>query len=152
MRSKDSSMGPTISDQLLPSHKIPQLPGQLQIASEDSRDGSPSIRESATGISELREAFIRAGQSAISSATESFISTELIPYLLKLSPGDLNLLSQRYVLEAVSSSERLGGSSFSFKFTIRLSSKYPGTDGSKLLASRQLNDILKYLSRIPTRY
>ena len=109
-----------------------------------------SIPESGTGTAGLSVAFTQHALSEINSAIESYISTELIPYLVRLSPGDLKALLPRYALE-VRYGCRTGfrGSSFSFKFTIVLCSKSRTTDGGKLLLSIPLEDILKSLSPIP---
>ena len=87
-----------------------------------------------------------AAQSEINSAIESFISTDLIPYLQTLSRGDLNLLSQKYALEVRCSYETISrGSNFSCKYTIALYSRSPPIGGAKVLLSIPLSDILKFL-------
>jgi hypothetical protein len=110
-----------------------------------------SIQEFENGTAERRLKYIEAALCEINLATESYISTVLIPYLAKLSLGDLNLLLQRYVLEVHFSSGEtsLGSNSFS-KFTIALYSKSPTTDGERPLLSISLDDISKFRFPIPT--
>lgn len=126
--------------------------GPSPSANPASGAGSISIPESEIGIGGLKHLLTEHAQFAISLAIESYISTGLIPYLHKLSHGDLNRLLQRSVLEVRSSSpDPLDGWSYCFKYTIALCSKSRPPGGSKPLLSIPLSAILKTQSRTRTR-
>jgi hypothetical protein len=121
--------------------------GRSASASFVKSDGSMiSIPESANGIAGPSVRFTARGLSEINSVIESYISTELIPSLAKLSLGDLRALSPKYVLEVRYSFVRtFPGSSFCCKYTIRLCSKSQSTGGEKLILSIPLDAILRFL-------
>lgn len=109
------------------------------------------IPVSAVGINELRDRCMKAAALEINSVIESYILTDLIPFLLTQSPGDLRVLSQKYALEVrFNSEETYLGSRCSFKFTIALCSKSPHIAGVKPLLSIPCSDILASLFPIPT--
>ena len=113
-------------------------------------DGSTCIPVSEIGTDELKRKLLTLALSEINSAIESYILTDLIPYLLKLSHGDLKALSQRYALEVHSSSAGDSpGPSFSYKFTIALCSKSLPIVGERPLLLIPLSDILRYLYHTP---
>src|SRR3954471_17948380 len=85
--------------------------------------GSDFIPELKSGTNEWREAFILHAASEINSAIASYISTELMPYCLKLSHGDLNQLLQKCALEVRFSFVLFPGSKFLCRYMIRLSSR-----------------------------
>jgi hypothetical protein len=150
MPSKDSSTGPTISEALTHFTETLRSVGPSDFASSVKLDGFNFTPESVTGISALSTTCRLAGASAINSAIESFILTELIPYCLKLSPGDLNLLLQRYALGVDFNSEVFHGSNFSFKCTIRWYSRSQAIDGKRPALLIPFEDIWKYLCHIKT--
>jgi hypothetical protein len=145
--SNDSSTEQTTSPPHVTFTLTPPSGGLSSLVNPDKSDGWNSTPESETGTSGLRIRLTETELSSINSDIESYISTALIPYLLKQSPGDLNLLSQKYVLEVRSSSDvAWDGSNFYYKFTIQLCSKSRPDDGEKHLLSISLSDILKTLS------
>ena len=126
------------------------LAGLSQLAKQDNDDGLTSIPASEIGTDELRRRLVELVLSEINSAIESYILTDLIPYLLRLSLGDLKVLSQKYVLEVRSSSGADSpGSSFYYKFTIALSSKSLPAVGERPLLLIPLDVILRYLCHTP---
>jgi len=145
-----SSTGPTTS---LPPETFTSTQlsdGLYQIVNGASGAGLTFIPVFVTGTDELSTRLLQPIVYEIASVTESFISTELIPYLRKLSPGDLKALSRRYVLEVrCGSRESYPGPNCSFKFTIRLFSKFR-TIGMKSLLSISLGELSKILSLTPT--
>lgn len=151
-RSKDSSTEPTTSAPHGRYLKLPKSDGPNTSAELANVGGWMTFTpESVDGISELLTTSLHRAQSEIASAIESFISTELIPYCRKLSPGDLNLLSQRYVLGAAFNSESTyHGSNFCFKFTIRLYSKSQTTELEKPALLISLENISELLSHTLT--
>jgi len=147
-------MGPIILARLETSTSTPQWHGPSKLARRGSSAGSPSTPESLLGTSGFEIKLTDHLLSEINSAIASYISTGLIPYLLKLSPGDRKARSQKYALEVRSSSGQMSrGSSFSFKFTIALCSKSQHIGGERLLLSIPLSDILKLpcLTMIPSQ-
>lgn len=134
------------------SRRIPRWDGLSLCAPAASGDGfTNSIQESLIGTNGLKETFTHLVLSEINSGIESYISTELIPYLQTLSHGDRNLLWQKYALEGRCNSDAHSlGSRFSFKFTIALYSRSPHTDGEKVLFSIPLTNISECPSPIRT--
>ena len=150
MPSSDSFTEPTTSAPLETSILTQMLDGLSQLARPDNDDGLISILAFATGIGGLRNQLTEAVQSEINSAIESFISTDLMPFLLKQSPGDLKALSQRYVLEVrFGLDERWRGPNCSFRCTIRLYSKFHTIGSERRLLSIELDELLKM--RFPTQ-
>src|SRR5215469_1215489 len=149
--SKDSSTAPTTSAPLETSPSIPPSVGPFETANPVNASGLLFTPESLNGTDELRRKLTEVAQSEINSAIELFISTDLIPFLQTLSPGDLNQLSQKYALEVrFSCGEASDGSNFYYKFTIALSSKSPRIGGGKPLLLIPFSVILKTLFPIPT--
>ena len=133
------------------STSTPQSAGPSPLAKLGKEDGLTFIPESETGISEWRGRLIKPVLSAIASDIELFISTGLIPYLLKLSPGDRRALSQKYVLEArYGLDEKWRGPNCSFRCMIRLYSKSHYIGRERVLLSIPLEELLKTLSHIQT--
>ena len=148
MPSKDLSTEPITSAQHATSTSIPRSAGPSPPASPGSAGGSISTLGSETGISEWNTLLAKPVLFAISSAIESYILTDLIPFLLKQSPGDLKVLSQKYVLEARFGSEiPARGPSCSYRFTIALYSKSLHIGRDRALLSISLEDLSKLLSR-----
>ena len=130
---------------------IPQSGGAWRLVNLAKDAGLISTPESKNGISELSTILTEVVQYEISSAIELFISTDLIPFLHKQSPGDLKALLQKFVLEVrSSSSEACPGPSYSCRYMIRLSSKSPSTGPGKRLLSVPLSLLLKTLCLTPT--
>ena len=146
-----SSTGPTTS---LPPETFTSTQlsdGLYQIVNGASGAGLTFIPVFVTGTDELSTRLLQPIVYEIASVTESFISTELIPYLRKLSPGDLKALSQKYVLEVRYGSEKpYRGPSCSYKFTIALYSKSRNIGRERVLRSISLEELLKTLSHIQT--
>src|SRR5215469_3271047 len=99
MPSKDSSTERNTSALPETSTSTPQSAGPSQTASDASGAGLTSIPESENGISEWKGRLIKPVLLETSSVIELYILTELIPYLRKLSPGDLKVLLRKYALE-----------------------------------------------------
>jgi len=148
MPSKDSSTEQTTSAPPETCTSTPQSGGLLPPANLASGVGSISILGSETGISEWNTLLAKPVLFAISSAIESYILTDLIPYLRTQSPGGLKALSQKYVLEARFGSEiPARGPSCSYRFTIALYSKSRDIGRERALLSISLEDLWKLLSR-----
>ena len=149
--SNDSSTEQTTSQPRAISISTPLSDGLYQIVNDASGDGLTFIPVSATGTNELSTKLTTAIAYEIASDIESFTSTELIPYLLKQSPGDLKVLSQKYALEVRSGSdETWRGPNCSFRYTIRLYSKFHTSGRDRRLLSISLEKLLKILSLTPT--
>ena len=130
---------------------IPQSGGAWRLVNLAKDAGLISTPESESGIGKLRDRLTLPVLSAIGLDIESYISTDLIPYLRKQSPGDLKALLQKFVLEVrSSSSEACPGPSYSCRYMIRLSSKSPSTGPGKRLLSVPLSLLLKTLCLTPT--
>jgi hypothetical protein len=144
--SNGSSTAQTTSAPPGTSTLIQRSDGLYQIVNDANGTGSTFIPVFVTGTNELNIRLLQPVLYEIVSDIESFISTDLIPYLHKLSPGDLKALSRRYVLEVrYGSRESYPGPSCSFKYTIRLFSKFR-TIGMKSLISISLGELSKILS------
>ena len=150
-RSNDLSTEQTTSPPPETSTSTPQSAGPSPLAKLGKEDGLTFIPESETGISEWRGRLTKPVLSAIALDIESYISTDLIPFLLKQSPGDLKALLQKYVLEVRYGSEKpYRGPSCSYKFTIALYSKSHYIGRERVLRSISLEELLKTLSHIQT--
>jgi len=150
-RSNDLSTEQTTSPPLGTSTSTQQSAGPSPLAKLGKEDGLTFIPESETGISEWRGRLTKPVLSAIALDIESYISTDLIPFLLKQSPGDLKALLQKYVLEVRYGSEKpYRGPSCSYKFTIALYSKSHYIGRERVLRSISLEELLKTLSHIQT--
>ena len=102
-------------------------------------------------MDELQSNLVKAVLSEINSAIESFISTDLIPFLLKQSHGDLKALSQKYALEVRSGlEEKWRGQSCCFKFTIALFSKSLNIGRDRVRLSISLDELWKMPCLTPT--
>ena len=146
MHSSDSSTGPITCLPLEISTSILPSDGPLLRANLGSVAGLSYIRALENGTAELNTILTHAVTSEISSVIESYISTVLTPYLRKLSPGDLKVQSQKYVLEVRSGFENpYRGPSFSFKYTIALFSRSLERGRERALLSIPLDKLSKIL-------
>lgn len=151
MPSSDSSTEQTTSPPPETYISIRMSDGQCEIVRPGSGDGSISTPEYVNGIEGLRMLLTAPVLSQINSVIGSFISTDLMPFLLKQSPGDLKALLQKYALEVrCGFEEKWHGRRCSYKFTIALYSKSHTIGTERRLLTISSDELSRILSLTQT--